>query len=101
MLNRACYDSLWRGHARTLQIQRQMLEANHWTERRVPNGGVGGWTGGVEVAVPMRKMKMSANQTSQGSQRLSHLQRLHIVPDKSIADDSLVRHHWEESSLVL
>jgi hypothetical protein len=30
------------------QMQRWMLSANHWTEHRVPNGGTGERTQGVE-----------------------------------------------------
>ena len=69
----ACQGCLWRGPARALHIQRQMLAAKHWTECRDPNGGIGERTGGAEgVYSPMERMMMSANQTPQGSQGLSH-----------------------------
>jgi hypothetical protein len=42
------YSCLLKGPAIALQIQRQMLTANHWTEHRVPNRGVREWTEGVE-----------------------------------------------------
>ena len=45
----ACYGWLWRGPARVLYIQRQMLAANHWTGLGVSNGGVGGQTGEAEL----------------------------------------------------
>ena len=60
----ACYDFLLRGPARALQIQRQMLAANYWTEYRVPNGGVGERIGGAAEGVcsPMGRKMMLANQ---------------------------------------
>ena len=54
---------LWRGPAKTLHIQRQMLAGKHWTGRGVPNGGVGGQTEGTEpVYSPMGRTR-SATQT--------------------------------------
>ena len=46
---------------------------NHWTEHVVPNGGVGGQTGGAEgVCSPIGRLMMSAKEMPQGSQGLSH-----------------------------
>ena len=53
----------WRGPARALQIQRQMLGARHWTECGVPNGGVAEQTGGAErICSPIGRTTMSSNQ---------------------------------------
>jgi hypothetical protein len=55
---------LLRGPARALQIQRQMLTANHWTERGVPNRGVRERTEGVEeVCNLIERTTMPTNQT--------------------------------------
>ena len=72
----AWYGCLLRGPARALHIQRPMLAANHWAELGVPNGGVGGRTGGAEgVCSLMGRMMTLANQTPKGSQGLSHQSR--------------------------
>jgi hypothetical protein len=44
LLTGAWYSCLLRGSARASPIQMWMLVANHWTEHRVPNGGVRGRT---------------------------------------------------------
>ena len=50
-----------------------MLAANYGTEHGVPNGGVGGQTGGAEgVCRPMGRTMISATQMSQDSQGLNH-----------------------------
>ena len=72
----ACYDCLWRGPVRALHIQRQMLAANHWTRRGVPNGGVGEWSGGAKgIYSPMGRTTMSATKTPEDSQGLNHQPR--------------------------
>ena len=40
----------WRAPDRDLQIQRQILAANHWADYVVHSGGVGGQTGRAVVA---------------------------------------------------
>ena len=50
LLLEAWYGCLLRGSARAWQIQKQMLSANHWTEHRIPNGGVRERTKGAERA---------------------------------------------------
>jgi hypothetical protein len=51
----------------------QTLTANHWTEHRVPNGGVRERTKGVEgVCSPIERATISTNQTPQSSQGLNH-----------------------------
>jgi hypothetical protein len=48
-----------RGPVRALQIQRQMLAANHWIENRVPNKGIREGTGRVEgVCSPIRRTRI-------------------------------------------
>jgi len=50
-----------------------MLTANHWTENRVPNGGVRERTEGDEgVCNPIGRTTISINQTPQSSQELNH-----------------------------
>ena len=94
----ACYGCLLRGPARALHIQRQMLAANHWTDHRVTNEGVGGRTGGAEgVCSPMGRTKMSATQMPQDSQGLNHQPR--GTHAKNVAEEGLVGHQWEEWSL--
>ena len=101
MLKGACYGCLQRGSARALQIQRQMLAANHWSGHGVLNGRLGGQTGGDEgVCSPMGRTMMLATQTPQVSQGLNN-QVVHMVRAKSVAEECLVRHEWEERSLVL
>jgi hypothetical protein len=46
------------------QIQRQMLTANHWTESKVPNGGVGeGTEGAGEVCSPKWAARVSTGKS--------------------------------------
>ena len=55
--------------ARAWQIQRQMLTANHWTEHKVPNGGVRERTEEAEgVCNPIGRTTVSTNQIPQSSQ---------------------------------
>jgi hypothetical protein len=73
MLTGAWYGYLLRGLARVLQIQRQMLATDHWTENRVPNGGVRERTGGAEgVCNPIGRTTIWTNQSSQSFQGLNH-----------------------------
>ena len=76
LLTGAWYSCLLRGSASAWKIQRRMLAANHWTEHRVPNGGVRERTEGAEgVCNPIGRTTISTNQTPQNSQGLSHQQR--------------------------
>jgi hypothetical protein len=69
----AWYSCLLRGSARAWQAHRLMLSVNHWTEHRVPNGGVRERTEGAEgVYNPIGRTTISANQTPQSSQGLNH-----------------------------
>jgi hypothetical protein len=62
LLTGASYGCLLRGSARTLLIQMRMLAANHWTERRDPNGGVRRRTEGAEgVRKPIGRTTISTN----------------------------------------
>ena len=55
------------------QIQGQMLVANHWTERRVPDRGVGEGTEEAEgVCSPMEGATVSTGQISWSSWGLNH-----------------------------
>ena len=86
-----CHGCLQRGPARALQIQRQMLAANHWTGSGVPNGGAeGGYS-------PMGRTMISGPQMPQDSQGLNHQPR---VSAKNVAEEYLAQHQWEEWSLV-
>jgi hypothetical protein len=52
-------------------MQRWMLKANHWTEYKVPNGGVRERTKGAEgVSNLIGRAKISSNQTHKSSQVL-------------------------------
>jgi hypothetical protein len=76
MLTGVRYSCLLRGPSRALQIQRQMLAANHWTEHGVPNRGVREGAEGVEgVCNPIGRTTTSTKQTPQNSQELNHQQR--------------------------
>jgi hypothetical protein len=79
-----------------------MLTANHWTEHGAPNKGVRERPEGVEgVCKPIGRITISTNQipyTYQSSQEVSYQPR---STDAYVADDGLVMHQWEESSLVL
>ena len=71
-----CHGCLWRGPARALHIKRQMLATNHWIGHGIPDGEVGGWTGGAEgVYSPMGGTMISATQMPQDSQGLNHQSR--------------------------
>jgi hypothetical protein len=76
MLKGAFYVCLLSGPARALQIQSQMLTANHWTEWGIPNSIDRERTEGVEgVYNPIGKTTISTNQRPQSCQELSHQQR--------------------------
>jgi hypothetical protein len=73
LLTGACCSCLLRSSAKACKIQRQMLAANHWTEHRVPNGGVRERTEGAEgVCNPIGRTTISNNQKPQISQGLNH-----------------------------
>ena len=65
---------LHRRPARALQIQRQILAANHWTEHRVHNVGVGRYIGGTGCGClqPHGKNNNVGQPDAPGSQGLSH-----------------------------
>ena len=72
---KAIYSKPLRGSARALQIQRQMLAANHLTENGVDNRGVIERTEGVEGVCNPIGRTTSSYQTLQNSLGLSHQQR--------------------------
>jgi hypothetical protein len=75
-------------------MQRQMLEANHWTEHRVLNGGVIERTEGAEgVCNPIGRTTISTNQIPQSSQRV-HMEGPMTLATY-VAEDGLVRHQWD------
>jgi hypothetical protein len=80
-----------------------MLEANHWTELRVPSRGVREGTEEVEgVCNPIGRTTISTNQNPQNSQGLSHVYKgVHMAPAAYVAEDGLIMHQWKERSLVL
>jgi hypothetical protein len=60
LADRSLVCCLLRGTA--LQIERWMLQANHWTEHGIPNGGVRERTEGVEgVCNPIGRTTVSTN----------------------------------------
>jgi hypothetical protein len=69
LLTEAWYSCLLRGSARAWQIQRWMLATNHWTEHRVPSGGVKERTEGAEG---VWSTTIWTNQYPQSSQGLNH-----------------------------
>ena len=72
MLKGAWYGCPLRSPVRVLQIQRQMLTANHWTEHEVRNRGVRERTEGVEgLCNPIGITTISTNPP-QRSQTLKH-----------------------------
>jgi hypothetical protein len=65
LMTRAWYSCLLRGSARAWQTQRWMLAVNHWTEHRVPSGGVRERTEWAEgVCNPIGITMISTKQTS-------------------------------------
>jgi len=66
MLTGAEHRRLLRGTARTCQIQRRMLAANHCTENRIPVGRIRGNTERAEGACNPIRTTMPTNQSSQG-----------------------------------
>jgi hypothetical protein len=82
-----------------------MLAANHWTEHRVPNGGVREKTEGAEgVCNPIGRAIISTNQIPQGlnyQPKSTLLMEQTMTPAAYVAEDGLVGHQWEERSLVL
>jgi len=72
MMTGASYSCLLGGSSRALQMQRQMLTANHWTKNGFPNGGVRERTLYWRVWNPIGRTTISSNQTPQSSQGLNH-----------------------------
>jgi hypothetical protein len=66
LLTGAQYSCLLRFSARAWHIQRWLLEANHWTDYRVPNGEVREKTEGSEGVCNPLGRTISTNQSSQG-----------------------------------
>jgi len=66
MLTGDWYSCLLRGFARAWQIQRWMLETNHWTENRIPIGGVRERIKGAEDVCNPTRTTIPTNQSSQG-----------------------------------
>jgi hypothetical protein len=84
-----------------------MLAANHWTEHRDPNGGVGEGTEGAEgVCSPV-------GRTTRLTSQIPHQELLGTRPPTKeymeepmalapyVAEDGLVGHQWEERPLGL
>jgi hypothetical protein len=81
---------------------RQILTANHWIECGALNGGVRERNEGAEgVCNPIGRTIISTNQTLESFHGLSHQQGVHMAPAAYVEEDCLVRHQWEERSLVL
>jgi hypothetical protein len=58
------------------KLQRWIFAANHWTERRVRNGGVRERTEGAEgICNPIGRRTISTNQNPYNSQGLNHQPR--------------------------
>ena len=80
-----------------------MLTANHCTEHGVPNGGVRERTEGVEGVC--NNINQPYPSTPQRSQGLTTNEKVHMegpmAPATYVAEDCLVRRHWEERPLVL
>jgi len=102
MLTGTWYSCLLRGSARLCQIQRRMLAANHWTENRVPNGGIRERIEGAEGACNLIRTTIPTNQSSQGLN--PYLKTTHGQTHGSSCIYSrgwLVQPQWEWKSLVL
>ena len=71
-----------------------MIAVNHWTEHRVPDGGVEEGTEGAEgVCIPMEGAMVSTSQTPRNSRGLeSSNQRIHMAPVAYVTEDGLVGH---------
>ena len=62
-------ESLWQ----SLKAQRWMFASNHWTDHRVPSGGIRERTGGAEgFCNTIGRTKITTNQTPQSFQALNH-----------------------------
>jgi hypothetical protein len=80
-----------------------MLKVNHWTELRVPDGGVGEKTEGAErVCSPVGGVTVSTGQTLQSSQGLDNqpknTQGETMMLATYVTEDG---HQWEERPLIL
>ena len=103
LLKGAWYSCLLKDLARALQIQSQRLTDNHCIEYgEPPNGGVRQRTEGAERVRNTIERTTSTNQTPpRGLRDWSTNQGVHMALSAYVAEDSLVRHQWEERSLVL
>jgi hypothetical protein len=95
LLTEALYSCLLRGSARVWQIQRWRLTANHWTEHRIPKGGVRERTEGPdEVCKPIGRTAISTNQTPSELPGTKTSTRVHMkvpmTPATHVAKDNLV-----------
>ena len=73
LLTGAWYSCLLRGSARVWQIQRHVPAANHWTECRVPNGGVREKTERAEgLYNSIGRTTISITETPKSSQGLNY-----------------------------
>jgi hypothetical protein len=92
-----------RDSVRALQIQRQMLSDNHWTEHRVPDRAIGQGTEGTEgVCSPLVGATVLTSQMPppQSSWELDHQPNsTHGETHGSGRICSLVGHQWEERPL--
>jgi hypothetical protein len=82
-------------------IQMQMLAANHWADRGVPNGRVRARTEGAEwVCNPIERTKNQPTSCTRTLWGLNHKQRElmggTMAPAAYVAEDGLVGHQWEE-----
>ena len=83
-----------------------MLAANHWTERGVPDGGVGEGTEGAEgVCSPMGEQQCQLARLSRAPWVWTTNQRIHMerptAPATHVEEDGLVEHQWEKRPLGL
>jgi len=74
-----------------------MLAANHWTENRVPNGGVRERIEGAKGYWH----QVRTIWTNQSSHCPNSINGQIVAPAAYVAEDGLVEHWWEEKPLVL
>ena len=79
LLTWAWYSWFLRGSTRTWQIQRQILAANHWSEHRVPNGGVRERTEEAEgFATPLEEQHYQSTRLLRAPRDQTTYQRVHM-----------------------
>lgn len=83
-----------------------MLEANHWTEHRVSNGGVGEGSEGAEVFPHLcGEQRCQLARLPEAPGYWTTNQRVHMegpmAPAAHVAEDGFVGPQWEEPSLGL